>query len=444
MSRRGQATAIGIDLGTTYSCVAAWFDQHNRVEILPNEQGNNTTPSCVACNDTELLVGEGAKNQITRNPINTVFGIPPHAWCEDAAKAVADQCGPVLMVEGMDPDCLTMHESFVLVHNKTMSIIDFCLPISVNNTSFIIRLTEAHHHPIIICPKLSNEKNENNEVSCSDDEEHDDYTSDCYEEDYGLWEDDLNLPETSRSGENMFAVDITHPNVTPPNTVENVSNSNSDGASVSDKVDEKFKKTATPPVDKEDANVSVPLEKYVDLLARETESDKSFEYVNSPLDFLGHQQIGPSNMGLVDPIVRPYFSQDDYNKYFGPPNNCNLDMAQKIKDHVVDSPGVILEKSKKSTSAPLKPFHIGGKLSFHSIIGTKNLKSKMKNKSKMKKLSGKKQALIIGNNNSESSSSSSTSSPSASESDRVNDISVRLGFVDPHCTRVEDGDVGHV
>ncbi|GJQ89643.1 heat shock cognate 70 kDa protein-like protein [Tanacetum coccineum] len=75
MSRRGQATAIGIDLGTTYSCVAAWFDQHNRVEILPNEQGNNTTPSCVACNDTELLVGEGAKNQITRNPTNTVFGL---------------------------------------------------------------------------------------------------------------------------------------------------------------------------------------------------------------------------------------------------------------------------------------------------------------------------------------------------------------------------------
>lgn len=74
MSRRGQANAIGIDLGTTYSCVAAWFDQHNRVEILPNEQGNNTTPSCVACNDTELLVGEGAKNQITRNPTNTVFG----------------------------------------------------------------------------------------------------------------------------------------------------------------------------------------------------------------------------------------------------------------------------------------------------------------------------------------------------------------------------------
>ncbi|KAJ0693778.1 putative Heat shock protein 70 family [Helianthus annuus] len=66
---------IGIDLGTTYSCVAAWFDQHNRVEILPNEQGNTITPSCVAFNDGELLVGEGAKNQITSNPDNTVFDI---------------------------------------------------------------------------------------------------------------------------------------------------------------------------------------------------------------------------------------------------------------------------------------------------------------------------------------------------------------------------------
>ncbi|KAI3807859.1 hypothetical protein L1987_23795 [Smallanthus sonchifolius] len=52
MSSTGKSTPIGIDLGTTYSCVAVWFDQHNRVEILPNEQGNTITPSCVACTDT--------------------------------------------------------------------------------------------------------------------------------------------------------------------------------------------------------------------------------------------------------------------------------------------------------------------------------------------------------------------------------------------------------
>ncbi|XP_076959489.1 heat shock cognate 70 kDa protein-like [Bidens hawaiensis] len=70
MTRR---TAIGIDLGTTYSCVAAWFDEHNRVEIIPNLQGNRITPSCVAWDEAQLLVGEAAKNQSTRNPKNTVF-----------------------------------------------------------------------------------------------------------------------------------------------------------------------------------------------------------------------------------------------------------------------------------------------------------------------------------------------------------------------------------
>ena len=74
MSKGVKGTAVGIDLGTTYSCVAAWFSKHNRVEIIPNEQGNKITPSCVAWNDTELLVGEGAKNQINRNPKNTIFG----------------------------------------------------------------------------------------------------------------------------------------------------------------------------------------------------------------------------------------------------------------------------------------------------------------------------------------------------------------------------------
>ena len=74
MSKRVKGAAIGIDLGTTYSCAAVWFDNKNRVEIIPNEQGNKITPSCVDLNDTELLVGEGAKNQIARNPTNTVFG----------------------------------------------------------------------------------------------------------------------------------------------------------------------------------------------------------------------------------------------------------------------------------------------------------------------------------------------------------------------------------
>ncbi|KAJ2587176.1 Heat shock protein ssb1 [Coemansia sp. RSA 1722] len=63
--------AIGIDLGTTYSCVAVW--EGERVEIIANEQGNRTTPSYVAFADSERLVGDAAKNQSAMNPHNTVF-----------------------------------------------------------------------------------------------------------------------------------------------------------------------------------------------------------------------------------------------------------------------------------------------------------------------------------------------------------------------------------
>ena len=63
--------AIGIDLGTTYSCVGWWRD--NRCEIISNDQGNRTTPSYVAFTDSERLIGDGAKNQCSMNPENTVY-----------------------------------------------------------------------------------------------------------------------------------------------------------------------------------------------------------------------------------------------------------------------------------------------------------------------------------------------------------------------------------
>jgi heat shock protein 1/8 len=69
MSAKG--AAVGIDLGTTYSCVGIF--QHGKVEIIANDQGNRTTPSYVAFTDSERLIGDAAKNQVAMNPSNSVF-----------------------------------------------------------------------------------------------------------------------------------------------------------------------------------------------------------------------------------------------------------------------------------------------------------------------------------------------------------------------------------
>ncbi|XP_057756648.1 heat shock cognate 70 kDa protein-like [Arachis stenosperma] len=73
MATKHKGRAIGIDLGTTYFCVAAWEEQNGRAEIIVNDQGNRTTPSFVAFTDSQRLIGDAAKNQAAANPSNTVF-----------------------------------------------------------------------------------------------------------------------------------------------------------------------------------------------------------------------------------------------------------------------------------------------------------------------------------------------------------------------------------
>lgn len=101
---------IGIDLGTTYSCVSVF--QNNKVEVLANSQGNRTTPSWIAFvsnnNNEEILRGEAAKNQCSSNPKNTIFDAKRFIGRKFSDKAVQDDLKhyPFKIVRGNDDGIL--------------------------------------------------------------------------------------------------------------------------------------------------------------------------------------------------------------------------------------------------------------------------------------------------------------------------------------------------
>merc|ERR1712227_1016925 len=93
---------LGIDLGTTYSCVGLWIN--SKVELFYNEAGNRTTPSVVAFNDKERLVGDSAKNQSIINPENTVYDSKRMIGRKFSDETVQNDLGswPFKVVKGKD------------------------------------------------------------------------------------------------------------------------------------------------------------------------------------------------------------------------------------------------------------------------------------------------------------------------------------------------------
>ena len=142
--------AVGIDLGTTYSCVGTF--QHGKVEIIANDQGNRTTPSYVGFTDTERLIGDAAKNQVAVNPTNTIFDakrLIGRKFDDDTVKSdmkhwpfeVIEHCGlPRLKVEYMSEEkVFTPEEISSMVLTKMKDTAEAYLGTAVTEAVITVR-----------------------------------------------------------------------------------------------------------------------------------------------------------------------------------------------------------------------------------------------------------------------------------------------------------------
>ncbi|KAG5391531.1 hypothetical protein IGI04_021494 [Brassica rapa subsp. trilocularis] len=144
MSGKGEGPTIGIDLGTTYSCVGVW--QHDRVEIIANDQGNRTTPSYVAFTDSERLIGDAAKNQVAMNPINTVFATKDAGVIAGLnVMRIINEPTAAAIAYGLDKKATSVGEKNVLIFDLGGGTFDVSL-LTIEEGIFEVKATAGDTH----------------------------------------------------------------------------------------------------------------------------------------------------------------------------------------------------------------------------------------------------------------------------------------------------------